>query len=145
MFSKRSLSSGEKDAILSSRSVAPVAGTVVTHTLCALGVASLIAEAPLTIGISLTGITPKIVLCAASMVAMRAAGSARKPSRPAQIAPAGQPAPKRPKIGSSTKVKVQIGQWLILSYVAGVPKAQCDCSLTYTCKYGLGWDEVCDN
>lgn len=21
----------------------------------------------------------------------------------------------------------------------------CDCSVTYTCRYGMGWDEVCDN
>ncbi|KAJ6018170.1 class V chitinase [Penicillium sp. IBT 35674x] len=150
IFSKRSLpgeekNSGETDVAISSRGIAKSIGTTLTYFSCAAALASLIAEVPFTFGISLLGVAPELAVCAASGIAVSAVGFASKPSRPAQQAPAGQPAAKKPKTGSSPKVKVQIGQWPILKYAAGAPKGQCDCSVTYTCRYGLGWDEVCDN
>jgi chitinase len=35
------------------------------------------------------------------------------------------------------------GQWPKLDF--GSSTSSCDCSVTYTCRYGLGWDEICNN
>ncbi|KAK8067767.1 glycoside hydrolase family 18 protein [Apiospora saccharicola] len=41
------------------------------------------------------------------------------------------------------------GQWALLDFNngggGGGTTSSCDCVVTYTCRYGLGWDEVCDN
>ncbi|KAK5654286.1 hypothetical protein OQA88_7463 [Cercophora sp. LCS_1] len=51
----------------------------------------------------------------------------------------------RPNIGTpiTTGPRLKYGQWPILDFGSG--PAPCDCAVTYTCKYGMGWDEVCDN
>ena len=40
------------------------------------------------------------------------------------------------------------GQWQLLDFGGGgggQTTSSCDCFVTYTCRYGLGWDEICDN
>jgi hypothetical protein len=42
------------------------------------------------------------------------------------------------------------GQWDKLIFTAppaqpGTASTTCDCYVTYTCRYGKGWDEICDN
>lgn len=153
IFSKRSLPSlpeRVRDIILAPRNPSPGekgAAAGLTFATCAVAIAALIAEAPWTFGITLLGIPAELALCAASGVAVSAMGFASKPSGVTKGPPRGQqPPPNKPKSGGKSAPKVQIGQWPILQYPpAPVPKGQCDCSVTYTCRYGLGWDEVCDN
>ncbi|OJJ66497.1 hypothetical protein ASPBRDRAFT_59613 [Aspergillus brasiliensis CBS 101740] len=146
VFSKRSLPEGGVDQaleVLNPRGTGGgTIGTVVTASICAAAIVALIAEAPWTFGLSLIGIPVDIALCAAAGIAVTASGFVSKPSRPAQAPPKGQPKPKKPKVGSGSKPKTQIGGWPVLSYTKD---AHCDCSVTYTCRYGMGWDEVCDN
>ncbi|KAL8979214.1 MAG: hypothetical protein Q9205_005397 [Flavoplaca limonia] len=52
--------------------------------------------------------------------------------------PAPQPPKGVPKSGSGPK---QYGQWALKVYTA----SQTGCQVTYTCKYGRGFDQVCDN
>ena len=147
IFSKRSLPVDDKGVTLAPRGTASNIANTLTYGVCALAVAALIAEAPFTFGLSLLGVPAEVAACAAAGVAVSAVGFVSKSSRPAQGAPAGQPANKKQRIGTPPKVKTTIGQWSILSYTSGVgtATAQCDCSVTYTCSYGMGWDEVCDN
>ncbi|KAK1953668.1 glycoside hydrolase [Colletotrichum sublineola] len=39
--------------------------------------------------------------------------------------------------------------WPLLDFGGNAPPGQtttsCDCVVTYTCRYGMGWDEICDN
>lgn len=39
------------------------------------------------------------------------------------------------------------GQWQMLEFDVATQtrSSSCDCQVTYTCRYGKGWDEVCDN
>ncbi|KAI1105614.1 hypothetical protein F4804DRAFT_341082 [Jackrogersella minutella] len=56
--------------------------------------------------------------------------------------------PSQPNTGVPTtigKTQSSYGQWPILDFGGGATGANCDCVVTYTCRYGLGWDEVCDN
>ncbi|KAJ6079219.1 class V chitinase [Penicillium canescens] len=145
VFSKRNLPEGVDHAlqVLDPRGTGGTIGKVVTASICAAAIVALIAEAPFTFGLSLIGIPIDIALCAAAGIAVTASGFVSKPSRPAQSPPKGQPKPKKPKIGTGNKpAKTQIAGWPILSYTKD---KNCDCSVTYTCRYGMGWDEVCDN
>ncbi|RDW92668.1 hypothetical protein BP5796_02062 [Coleophoma crateriformis] len=59
-------------------------------------------------------------------------------------------APKKPKTGNSGGAKSVYGQWNIATYPTTSDATSCDCSVTYTCVYGMtatagGWDEICDN
>lgn len=40
--------------------------------------------------------------------------------------------------------RLSYGQWPILDFGSS-STTSCDCVVTYTCRYGMGWDEVCDN
>ena len=55
--------------------------------------------------------------------------------------------PSKPNVGFPTKVgtRTAYGQWSILDFKGGATMTSCDCEVTYTCRYGLGWDEICDN
>ncbi|KAJ6037676.1 Glycoside hydrolase superfamily [Penicillium canescens] len=55
--------------------------------------------------------------------------------------------PSKPNVGVPTKVgtRTAYGQWSILDFNGGATTTSCDCEVTYTCRYGLGWDEICDN
>lgn len=54
--------------------------------------------------------------------------------------------PSRPNIGKPvTTGKLSHGQWPILDFNGAPTSTSCDCSVTYTCKYDMGWDEICDN
>ncbi|KAK9774049.1 putative chitinase [Seiridium cardinale] len=55
--------------------------------------------------------------------------------------------PSQPNTGVPTTVngRTAYGQWSILNFGGGNTKTSCDCAVTYTCFYGQGWDEVCDN
>lgn len=71
--------------------------------------------------------------------------------RPAANPLPNPPNPKTPKTGNTGGSKTAYGQWSIASYPATSVSTSCDCSVTYTCVYGMGavtaggWDEVCDN
>lgn len=51
-----------------------------------------------------------------------------------------------PRTGVPTTVgtRSSYGQWPLLNF-GSVSTKGCDCFVTYSCRYGLGWDEVCDN
>jgi chitinase len=49
-----------------------------------------------------------------------------------------RPKPVRPKVPQAVKVTI-LGQWTSKSYD---PKIDLDCAVTYTCRYGRGYDEV---
>ncbi len=141
-----------------------------TFGVCAAAVTALIAAAPFTFGISLLGIPAEIALCAAAGIAVTAAGFASKPSTPSQPPPVRDTAThrkfvyheltavKKPKppvaqphtgvpttITTGGSVRASYGQWPILDFGSVSQSSSCDCFVTYTCRYGLGWDEVCDN
>ncbi|KAF2819761.1 glycoside hydrolase [Ophiobolus disseminans] len=52
--------------------------------------------------------------------------------------------PAKPRKKTPSK---KYGQWDIVDYglLSTATKSRCDCAVTYTCKYGKDWDEVCDN
>ncbi|KAF2850135.1 glycoside hydrolase family 18 protein [Plenodomus tracheiphilus IPT5] len=56
--------------------------------------------------------------------------------------------PTVPKnIGTPNSNGKKYGQWDLLDFGAlqSSTSSRCDCTVTYTCRYGLGWDEICDN
>ncbi|RMZ85693.1 hypothetical protein DV736_g6556, partial [Chaetothyriales sp. CBS 134916] len=62
-----------------------------------------------------------------------------------QVNPAPRPAPANPVTGALPNAAGQpkmYGQWTSAVYDPNVDQ---DCAVTYTCRYGLGWDEICDN
>jgi chitinase len=57
-------------------------------------------------------------------------------------------APKIPQnLGIPNANGKMYGQWHLIDFGAATATAssRCDCAVTYTCRYGKGWDEVCDN
>ncbi|GFP59293.1 chitotriosidase-1 [Trichoderma asperellum] len=59
-----------------------------------------------------------------------------------QSNPVPRPPPNQPQIPPKQSKTQKLGQWVKTSYD---PKTTNDCAVTYTCKYGLGFDEICDN
>uniref|UniRef100_A0A093XDC7 chitinase n=1 Tax=Talaromyces marneffei PM1 TaxID=1077442 RepID=A0A093XDC7_TALMA len=121
-----------------------------TFQICAAALAALIAAAPFTFGTSLLGIPAEILLCAATGIAIAASGFASKPGAPPQKPPFVGPKPFKPRIGGGPQNPKTLGQWPVLTFPTGgsgvtVTTSSCDCSVTYTCVYGMGWDEICDN
>lgn len=55
--------------------------------------------------------------------------------------------PSQPNTGVPTTIgtRTAYGQWPLLDFNGAATTTSCDCSVTYTCRYGLGWDEICDN
>jgi hypothetical protein len=55
--------------------------------------------------------------------------------------------PDHPNKGVPTTIGTRsaYGQWSLLHFGGGPTTPSCDCAVTYTCRYGMGWDEVCDN
>ncbi|KAL2130498.1 hypothetical protein VTI74DRAFT_6334 [Chaetomium olivicolor] len=55
--------------------------------------------------------------------------------------------PSRPNVGALTTItgRALYGQWPILDFNGGATSTSCDCAVTYTCRYSMGLDEVCDN
>jgi hypothetical protein len=55
--------------------------------------------------------------------------------------------PSKPNVGVPTTVagRAAYGQWLILDFSGGTTTSTCGCVVTYTCRYGMGCDEICDN
>lgn len=55
--------------------------------------------------------------------------------------------PSQPNTGVpvTTGTRTAYGQWLLLDFGGGATSTSCDCAVTYTCRYGMGWDEICDN
>ncbi|ROW14913.1 hypothetical protein VPNG_03305 [Cytospora leucostoma] len=104
---------------------------VLTAAVCAAAVSALIATAPFTFGLSLLGIPAEIALCAA------AGGSSNAITRPYTGVPT--------TVGSGKKARSSYGQWPILDFGNVAQTSSCDCFVTYTCNYGMGWDEICDN
>ncbi|KAJ6133731.1 class V chitinase [Penicillium sp. IBT 18751x] len=139
IFSKRSLDSGMKDIILA-RSENTEA---LSYTTCALALTAFVAESPVTFGISLLGIPLELYMCAASGIAVSAGGYVTKSSRKAQGNPSGQRSAKKINLGTTNAQKVN-SKWPKLSYSSS-KGGPCNCQVTYTCRYGMGWDEVCDN
>lgn len=56
-----------------------------------------------------------------------------------QSNPVPRPPPNQPQIPPKPSKTQKLGQWVKTSYD---PKTTDDCVVTYTCKYGLGFDEV---
>lgn len=54
---------------------------------------------------------------------------------------------RRPNKGTPATIgRTAYGQWPMLDFDSGGGGGgNCDCEVTYTCYYGMGWDEVCDN
>ncbi|KAJ5901541.1 CAZyme family GH18 [Penicillium taxi] len=48
-----------------------------------------------------------------------------------------------PNVGVPTTVtgRTAYGQWSILDFNGGDTSTSCDCEVTYTCRYSIGWDE----
>lgn len=58
--------------------------------------------------------------------------------------------PTQSNTGQPTTIgtRTAYGQWQILDFGGGgggQTTSSCDCFVTYTCRYGMGWDEICDN
>ncbi|KFZ18962.1 hypothetical protein V501_00864 [Pseudogymnoascus sp. VKM F-4519 (FW-2642)] len=55
--------------------------------------------------------------------------------------------PSKPIVGVPTTIagRASYGQWPILDFNGGATSTSCDCEVTYTCRYNMGWDEICDN
>lgn len=55
--------------------------------------------------------------------------------------------PNRPHTGKpvTTGSRTAHGQWPLLDFGSAPTDGPCNCVVTYTCRYGLGWDEICDN
>ncbi|PLB55790.1 putative class V chitinase [Aspergillus steynii IBT 23096] len=141
IFSKRSLDSSTKDVNLARSEPSKK----LTYSICIGALGWLISEAPLTFGLSLLGVPAELALCAASGIVVAAAGFATKPARKAQGNPAGQPKTKKIKMNLGTgNGQNANSQWPKLSFSSS-KGGVCDCHVTYTCRYGMGWDEVCDN
>ena len=143
-----------------------------TVAACAAAVAAMVLGAPFTFGLSLLGIPPEIAACAAAGILVSAVGFATIATSPGQtnpvihtpsiypssdfpqhlaefeLIPYQKPPP--PKASPTTGVPTTIGkrssygQWPILDF-GTVPQTPCECVVTYTCKYGMGWDEVRDH
>ncbi|KAI2629291.1 putative class V chitinase [Hypomontagnella submonticulosa] len=149
VFTKRNLITA-RDLEARGKGTAVVAGGL-TFGVCAAAVSALIAAAPFTFGISLLGIPAEIAVCAAAGIAVTAVGFASKPSTPSQPPPKPKPPVAQPHTGVPTtittggSVRASYGQWPILDFGSVSQTSSCDCFVTYTCRYGLGWDEVCDN
>lgn len=53
---------------------------------------------------------------------------------------------QKKNIGKPTADGKKYGQWDKLDFgTAQESTTSCDCAVTYTCRYGMGWDEICDN
>ncbi|KAL7621624.1 hypothetical protein AAE478_008950 [Parahypoxylon ruwenzoriense] len=122
-----------------------------TYGVCAAAIAAMMAAAPFTFGISLLGIPAEVAICAAAGIAVAAVGFASKPSAPPQPPPQPKPPVAQPHTGVPTTIttgkstRSSYGQWPILDFGSVPQTSSCDCSVTYTCSYGMGWDEICDN
>ncbi|KAF2969308.1 hypothetical protein GQX73_g4255 [Xylaria multiplex] len=149
VFSKRDLISA-RELQERGKGTAVVAGGL-TFGVCAAAISALIAAAPFTFGISLLGIPAEVALCAAAGIAVTAAGFASKPSAPQQPPTKPKPPVAQPHTGVPTTITVggsarsSYGQWPVLDFGSVSQTSSCDCFVTYTCKYGMGWDEICDN
>ncbi|KAF4634253.1 hypothetical protein G7Y89_g3858 [Cudoniella acicularis] len=143
---------------ISKRSVNPLherggrgVGMGLTLAICIAAVVAMIAGAPITFGLSLIGIPAEIELCAAAGIVIAVVGFAVHGSESGQRNPNGSPGVNDPRTGTPITVtskngglRSSYGQWPILGFPA-TSFAGCDCSVTYTCRYNLGWDEICDN
>ncbi|KAF2008423.1 glycoside hydrolase family 18 protein [Aaosphaeria arxii CBS 175.79] len=72
---------------------------------------------------------------AVGVVAGVRTGRIQKPQNP-------RPKPSKPKPPAQAPKQKLFGQWLSLSYDKATDT---DCVVTYTCRYGRGHDEICDN
>ncbi|ORY13819.1 hypothetical protein BCR34DRAFT_662986 [Clohesyomyces aquaticus] len=95
-----------------------------------------------TAGASFLGQPAEIAACIALSAAIGFGIGNLNPSQPRPSSPS-TPTPRNtgvPIIGKS------VGQWPRLDFGKSQPgTTSCDCTVTYTCRYGKSWDEVCDN
>lgn len=122
-----------------------------TVAICAAALASLVAAAPFTFGLSLLGIPAEVAACAAAGIVLTAIGFASISTNPPQPPPRPPPPAAQPHtgvpttIGTGKSARSSYGQWPVLDFGSVSQSSSCDCYVTYTCRYGMGWDEVCDN
>jgi chitinase len=123
------------------------AAGLTTVVACAAAFSLLIATAPVTFGLSLLGEPVIISACLAAGIVMTATGFAAKPGG---TTPQTNPKPPPPQASPRTGVpvttgKTTVGNWQKLDFGTVAQTKDCDCFVTYTCRYGKGFDEVCDN
>lgn len=123
------------------------AGALGAAACITVAVAANAVAAFLTFGLSLLfGVPETAVVCASvgTVIGFSAGRASRggqgrnKPFKPT--------IPLRPKKPGKPPRKAY-GQWDIVTYPSA-PKSTsslCDCFVTYTCRYGKGYDEICDN
>ncbi|KAH8665151.1 hypothetical protein BGZ60DRAFT_470789 [Tricladium varicosporioides] len=123
-----------------------------TVAICVAAIVAMIVGAPVTFGLSLLGIPAEIQLCLAAGIAITVIGFAVHGSESGQRNPNGNPGVNDPRTGTpitvtskNGDVRSQYGQWPIIGFPGVISTKGCDCFVTYTCRYGMGWDEVCDN
>jgi chitinase len=120
-------------------------GLVLGSLACVAAVASAnLVLAVFTAGISLIGTGGLIALCGGigAILGYIAHGL----SKPLQAWNAiVNPIPRN--IGTPKPNQNLRGQWQMLEFDVGTQtkSSSCDCQVTYTCRYGKGWDEICDN
>ncbi|KAK1699992.1 hypothetical protein BDP55DRAFT_213442 [Colletotrichum godetiae] len=143
--SKRDLITGElaliqeRGLVLQERGAPLLLGGL--GALCLEAATPLLALAPFTFGLSAA---IEGAICAAAALAALAVGFAIISSIAGWLFGS---SPSQPNTGVPTTIagRASYGQWPILDFGGAATSTSCDCSVTYTCRYGMGWDEVCDN
>ncbi|KAI0419485.1 putative class V chitinase [Xylaria grammica] len=102
-----------------------IATGALTATACTEALLALMEAAPFTFGISLLGVPEEIALCATAGI----------------VPHTGVPG----TVTVQRSLRSSYGQWPVLYFGTAPQTDFCDCFVTYTCKYGMGWDEICDN
>jgi hypothetical protein len=118
----------------------PLAGTL--GALCLVAAIPLLELAPFTFGLSalIEG-----GICAAAAGAALSIGFAIFTSIVVGWIFGGEPDQPNKGVPTTSRTRSAYGQWPLLNFASGPTTPSCDCSVTYTCRYGMGWDEVCDN
>lgn len=109
--------------------------------LCLEAAIPLLAAAPYTFGVSAAVAG---AICAAAASAAAAIGFAIIASFVGWLF-GGSPEKPNTGVPGNIGTRTAYGQWSILDFGSTSTDSNCDCAVTYTCRYGMGWDEICDN
>lgn len=119
-------------------------GSIFGGIFCASAVTLInIGLAPFTGGASFLGEPAEIAACIGLTAAIGFGIGGLGSSQP-RPSPAATPTPHNTGVPIPGKT---VGQWPRLDFGTAqkTSTSSCDCFVTYTCRYGKGWDEVCDN
>lgn len=138
LYGQQTTALSKRDNVIEERGALLLGGL---GALCLEAAAPLLALTPFTFGLSaaLEG-----AICVAAGVAALAIGFAIISSVLGWLF-GGSPAKPNTGVPTTINGRASYGQWPILDFGGAATTSTCDCSVTYTCRYGLGWDEVCDN